>query len=257
MTQPAAKLMNWCRELAVMTDEQFMLQYNSLSTTAKKQLLTIPAINNHQETCTFPWSGFNISSLQERSPPITHAVPSSSGLVLPDLPPPDTNDLDTIMPIENNQQEGDEQQAEFVPNRRRRMDSTDSDNSYQAPRTTIRRRQSTETRVNEFEDVQRLLRTFAEERKYQRYGDNRPVPQPVFATAQYNELLREQPTEEQELLAKLCIDIKENLYLAYENESRANFHHFVVAEKLVKLKERIEIEMFDRMLLEDFSISNK
>jgi hypothetical protein len=31
----------------------------------------------------------------------------------------------------------------------------------------------------------------------------------------------------------------------------------VVAEKLVKLKERIEIEMFDRMLLEDFSISEK
>jgi len=27
MTQPAAKLMNWCRELAVMTDEPFMLQF--------------------------------------------------------------------------------------------------------------------------------------------------------------------------------------------------------------------------------------
>jgi hypothetical protein len=173
MTPPAVKLLNRCRGLAVMTDEQFMLLYFDHS---KKQLLTILAINNHQETCTFPWSGFKISSLQERSPPITQAVPSSSGLVLPDLPPPDTNDLDTIIPIENNQQEGDEQQAEFVPNRRRRMDSTDSDNSYQAPRTTIRRRQSTETRVNEFEDVQRLLRTFAEERKYQRYGDNRPVP---------------------------------------------------------------------------------
>ncbi|OAJ41120.1 hypothetical protein BDEG_24764 [Batrachochytrium dendrobatidis JEL423] len=136
------------------------------------------------------------------------------------------------IPIENNQQEGDEQQNELVPNRRRRMDSTDSNDSYQTPRTT-NRRQSTETRVNEFEDVQRLLRTFAEEQKYQ-----------------------EQPTE-QELLAKLCIDIKENLYLAYENESRANLHHFVVAEKLVKLKERIEIEMFDRMLLKDFSISKK
>ncbi|KAK5666744.1 hypothetical protein QVD99_006802 [Batrachochytrium dendrobatidis] len=160
------------------------------------------------------------------------------------------------IPIENNQQEDDEQQNELVPNKRRRMDSTDSSDSYQTPRTT-NRRQSTETRVNEFEDVQRLLRTFAEEQKYQRYSDNRPVPQPVFATAQYNELLKEQPTEDQELLAKLCIDIKENLYLAYENESRANLHHSVVAEKLVKLKERIEIEMFDRMLLKDFSISKK
>jgi hypothetical protein len=164
----------------------------------------------------------------------------SFGRVLAKLPHPATNDIDTIIPIKNNQQEGDEQQTEFVPNRERRMDSTDSDDSSKAPRTTIRRRQSTETRVNGFEDVQRLLSSFVEERMYQRYGDNRPVHKPLFATAQYNELLREQPTEEQELIAKLCIDIKENLYLAYENESRAN----LVAEKLVKLKERIEIEMF-------------
>lgn len=73
----------------------------------KKQLLTIPAIKNHQTTCTYPWSGFTLSSLQERSPPITQAVPSSSGHVLPDLPHLDTNDLDTTVPIENNQQEGD------------------------------------------------------------------------------------------------------------------------------------------------------
>jgi thiamine pyrophosphate-dependent acetolactate synthase large subunit-like protein len=62
MTQPAAKLMNLCRESDVMTDGQFMVQYNSLSTTAKKQLLTIVAINNHQTTCTFPCSGFTLST---------------------------------------------------------------------------------------------------------------------------------------------------------------------------------------------------
>ena len=62
--------------------------------------------------------------------------------------------------------------------------------------------------MNEFEDVQRLLRKFAEGRKYQRYADNRPVPQSVFATVKYSELLREQPTEEKKLLAKLFIDIK-------------------------------------------------
>jgi hypothetical protein len=122
-------------------------------------------------------------------------------------------DIDMNIPIETNQQDDDdEQQTEFVPNRRRRMDSTDSDYSYQVPRTTDRR-QSTELRVNDFEVVHRLLRTFGEERKYQGHNDNR-VPQPGFVTAQYNELLREQPTKEQETLAKLCIDIKENLYLA-------------------------------------------
>ncbi len=68
-------------------------------------------------------------------------------MFLPDLPHPDTYDLDTTISIENNQKQGDKQQTEFVPNRRRRMDSTNSDDSYQAPRTTIRRRQSTETRV--------------------------------------------------------------------------------------------------------------
>jgi hypothetical protein len=103
----------------------------------------------------------------------------------------------------------------------------------------------------------KLLRTFAEERKYQRYSDSRPVPQPIFTTAEYNQLLSEQPTEEQELLAKLCIDIKENLYQAYETESRANFHHFVVAEKLVTLMERVGVDRFERMLRDDFSISIK
>jgi hypothetical protein len=85
--------------------EQFLFDHS-------KKLLTIPAINNHQTTCSFPWSGFTLSSLQERSPPITQAVPASSGRVLPDLPHPDTNDLDTTIPIKNNQQEGDEQQIE-------------------------------------------------------------------------------------------------------------------------------------------------
>ena len=181
--------------------------------------------------CTFPWTGFTPSTSQELSPPLSLAVPLSSTRVLPNLQHPATsNEVDTVISIEYNQQEADEEQIEIVPNRRRRY-STDSDGSYIAPRATNRRRQSIDNRVNEFEDVQMLLRTFAEKLKYQRFSDNRTVPQPVFATAQYNELLREQPTEEQELLAKLYIDIKENLYLAYEHEYRASFHHFVVASE--------------------------
>ena len=109
LTQPAAKLMNWCRELATMPAEEFMVQYNSLSNNVKKHILTIPAVQNQQTTCTFPWSGFT-PVIQERSPPITQADLSSSGHILPDLPHRDTNELDTTMPIENNQQE-DEQQT--------------------------------------------------------------------------------------------------------------------------------------------------
>jgi hypothetical protein len=73
--------------------------------------------------------------------------------------------LNTSIPIENNQQEAAEQQNELVSNRRRRRYSSDSDDSYQEPRNTNRRIESTENQVNEYEDVQMLLRTFAEERK--------------------------------------------------------------------------------------------
>ncbi|KAJ1512197.1 hypothetical protein HMI54_015038 [Coelomomyces lativittatus] len=155
LTQPAAKLMNWCRELATMPAEEFMFQYNSLSNTVKKHIFTIPAIKNQHTSCTFPWSGFTRSIIQECSPPITQAVPSSSGHIMPDLPHPDTNELDTAMPIENNQKE-DEQQTEIVLNRRQRRYTSDSDVSYEAPRITNRRRQSTENQVIEYEDVKRL-----------------------------------------------------------------------------------------------------
>ena len=58
LTQPAVKLMNWCRELTTMSAEEFMVQYNSLSNTVKKHILTISAVQNQQTTCTFPGSGF-------------------------------------------------------------------------------------------------------------------------------------------------------------------------------------------------------
>ena len=263
LTESAAKLMNWARNLATMNEEQYLVQYRKLSAAAKRQLL--PVIRYHQTTCLFPWRPPVSESVQEQSPPITHAVPSSSrdGVPCP-LPHPEvpttTAATDVNMNTEeenanNNQQEAPEQTPVRTnrTNRRRRA-SANSNDSYEAPRTVNRQAQ---VPVNEYEEVQRLLRTFGQKRKYQRYADSRPVPQPSFATAQYNELLREQITEEEEMIAKLYIEIKENLYLAYENESRSNHHHFVVAGKLVMLKERVGVERFDGMLANDFALSKK
>ena len=278
MTEASAQLLNWARELAVMSERNFLIHYHTLSETARKQLKTFPVIKYCQKTCAFPWiPPSSISGLQEASPPMTHAVPSSSRdglpatLSHPEIPTNSNaagiltspfNPVDIVMTVTNDDQpiavQTNDDQNETPArtnrtNRRRRRASAHSNDSYEAPRTVNRQA----TQVNEYEEIQRLLRTFGQKKKYQRYADSRPVPQPQFATAQYNELLREQSTEEEELIAKLFIEIKENLYLAYENESRSNHHHFVVAEKLVMLKERAGVERFDRMLADEFGLSKK
>ena len=278
MTEALAQLMNWARELAVMSERNFLIHYYTMSDTARKQLKTFPVIKYCQKTCAFPWiPPSSISGLQEASPPMTQAVPSSSRDGLPaTLPHPEIptnaqasgilaspfNPVDIVMTGTNDDQpiavqtNDDQNETPARTNRangRRRRASANSNDSYEAPSALNRQANP----VNEYEDVQRLLRTFGQKRKYQRYVDARPVPQPQFATAQYNELLREKTTEEEEMIAKLFIEIKENLYLAYENESRSNHHHFVVAEKLVTLKERVGVERFDRMLADEFGLSKK
>ncbi|KAK6093167.1 hypothetical protein MT418_006507 [Batrachochytrium dendrobatidis] len=98
--------------------EQFMLQYHTLSTTTKKQLLIISAIKYHQTICTFSWSRFTLFTLQERNSPITRAVLSSSRGASANLPHPDANAIATeiltadpsiAIPIENDQQKAIEQ----------------------------------------------------------------------------------------------------------------------------------------------------
>jgi hypothetical protein len=93
-----------------------------------------------------------------------------------------------------------------------------------------------------------MLRSFAPKLKFQRNPDDRPVTQPSFETANYLELLRDQRSEEEELIAKLTIEVKENLSLAYESETRATFHHFLVGQKLVMLKERLDKFRFKQIL---------
>lgn len=67
MTEPAAQVMNWAKELAVMTESQYLTNYNTLSATARKQLATFPQVKYSQKTCLFPWrhSTFDAAAIQE------------------------------------------------------------------------------------------------------------------------------------------------------------------------------------------------
>ena len=165
-----------------------------------------------------------------------------------------------------------------VPVRNRRRRDSDSDDDYQAPPQRRNapqqaqedsdsdstdtalivpsRRQQDKERIK-LENIQKLLRSFGPKLKYQRHPDSRPINnQPAFETRKYRELLRHQGTDDEELIAKYQIDIKENLALAYECESKSVHHHFIVGEKLVMLLERVGQERF-KAFLEDIRMTLK
>lgn len=259
----AFKIMNFCRKVAVMSQEDWIREYrNNLTGSDRRKLATIRYINSNPIICLFPWDPTTntADNPQERTPPLANAVP-------PNLPVPD-------QPIEAVDAAGAP-----VRNWRRRRDS-DSDDDYQAPPQRRNapqqaaqdeesdsstdtalivpsRRQQEKERIK-LENIQKLLRSFGPKLKYQRHPDSRPINnQPQFETRKYRELLRHQGADDEELIAKYQIDIKENLALAYECESKAVHHHFIVAEKLVMLLEKVGQERFKAFLDEDIRMSLK
>jgi hypothetical protein len=133
LTESAAKLMNWARNLATMTEAQYLVQYRKLSAAAKRQLISV--IRYHQTTCLFPWRPpVSESGLQELSPPITHDVPSSSrdgvpaALLPTTIAATDVNMNNEEENANNNQQEAPEQTPVRTnrTNRRRRRASANS-----------------------------------------------------------------------------------------------------------------------------------
>ena len=79
----------------------------------------------------------------------------------------------------------------------------------------------------------------------------------IVRSSNYRQLNQTHETEQEEMISKLRIQIKENLALAYEAESKALFYHFVVAEKLVTLKERAGHLRFKRILSDDIKMTLK
>jgi hypothetical protein len=53
--EPAAQLMNYAREIAVMNEEQFHNHFNSMSDHLKMTLRLNPFINSKPTLCRFPW----------------------------------------------------------------------------------------------------------------------------------------------------------------------------------------------------------
>ena len=251
----ANRLMGYCRSVALMSKEEFSLHYGAFSMAEKRTLNTIPAVHSKPPHIEFPWhpTGHTANTqTQERSPPLAHAVPDI--LPAPDVPAEDQDEA--AAPNTNGNR------------RRRRATEADSgsDDSYEAPVNPPRRQRvlgrataqaTTEAApVDEIEKVQNLLRSYGSKLKYQRFEDDRPVTQPSFETQRYRTLVAVQETEEQELVAKLVLSVKENLALAFESSVRAVHHHYVAAEKLVMLQERLDKPEFLR-ILEELSMSKR
>ena len=108
--------------------------------------------------------------------------------------------------------------------------------------------------MSEFDRVQQLLRTFGATLKYQR---NRGNDFPKFETETYDQLQQEQASDEDEFIAKLYLDIKENLALAFESQVRASFYHYVVGEKLIRMHERIGKVRFAQFLSTQLAMSKR
>ena len=117
----AFKVMNFCRQVAVMSQEEWLAEYRlKFTPNDKGKLVTIPYITKQPITCEFPWATNNFIS-QERTPPIAEA--------LPQLPEPQAPDMQ-------------EENFNVVRNRRRPRTANEED-EYVAPRNH-RRLQETE-----------------------------------------------------------------------------------------------------------------
>ena len=275
--EPAAQLLNYAREIAVMTEEQFSNHFNGMSVHLKMTLRLNPFVNSKPTVCLFPWNpplSANIPQ-QERSPPMANArLPQT--LPLPETPQNQNENAvlgreyrpepqNVVEQQAVNQNEGNAQVAVRNTGRRRARsrDSNESNDSYEPPRRNRGRnevappvpvQQRIPQPLTEIDRVQQLLRTFGSKMKYQRYrGDNFPK----FETEEYHQLQQEQDTDEEEFIAKLYLDIKENLALAFESQVRASFYHYVVGEKLIRMHERIGKVRFAQFLSTQLAMSKR
>ena len=89
---------------------------------------------------------------------------------------------------------------------------------------------------------------------------------PQFRSAIYNqhstfetEKYTQQSNENEELIAKCFITIKESMSLANQSESSANFYHIKIGQNLCFLQEKLEQQpqRFINMLRDDFGISKR
>ena len=177
------------------------------------------------------------------SPPLLDAVPART---LPPQPPSPAQPAAVTVPVINNNQQ----------QRRRRESTSDSnsDESYEPPTTRIRTRSNiaaitTRIPAEDHSKVKQLLQKYAPKLKYQRYPDQNTTRN-VYETDLYNYFTTQSANEEEELIYRFYVDIKDHLTLAYQSEAQASFYHYLVGMKLCLLQERLsgDITRFQRAL---------
>ena len=190
--------------------------------------------------------------MQERSPPLTNAP-----LPLPEQPETPVAETQVVEPQEEAEEIAPEaQENQVLPNvvpRRRPADDAEYNPGAAGVRRT--RQERVNQAENTIEEVQRWLRIFAPKLNYNRQAETNQISRP-YETQRYFQLMAEQNDEQEEMIAKLNVDIVDNLAKALESESRATYHHYIVAEKLMRLREIVNQERFDRTL-QELAISYK
>ena len=150
--------------------------------------------------------------------------------------------------------------------RRSSSDSGDSDESYtpkRANRGTNRRPNVATVVLNNTAErnvpdthlkAKSLLTKFAPQFRSAIYNQHT-----TFETEKYLLLNTQQSNENEELIAKCFITIKESMSLANQSESSANFYHIKIGQNLCFLQEKLEQQpqRFINMLRDDFGISKR
>jgi hypothetical protein len=132
----AFQIMNICRRVAVMNQQDWLHHYRyRLRSSDRKMLATIRYITNSPITCTFPWDPTTnpVIPVQEQSPPLTNAP----------------NPLEH--PVQGD--ESDEDMAEESPVRRTRRRSAGSDEEYQGQRENAQANQAAISRTSKKEFI--------------------------------------------------------------------------------------------------------
>lgn len=84
LNENAKQLLNWCRKLSTMNEEEFQTEYNALSISEKRQLSLVSKVRQMPKICHFPWLpiGYTIISSPIHTPMPT---PPIANAVLPNL----------------------------------------------------------------------------------------------------------------------------------------------------------------------------
>ena len=202
--------------------------------------------------CIFPWNPLtrNLAAytvVPPISPPLTEGIPVPIA-----TPSPQTVSLNVAANHPPTNTDNNRQQAR----RRRHSNSESSEDSYHPPTTRQRTisnnnpPQVAQVPAEDHSKVKQLLKRYAPRLKWQRHSDQRPTLQPAYETEMYRYFTTQSATEEEELIFKFYVDIKDSLTLAYQAESQASYHHYNVGMKLCLLQERLsrDLPRFERAL---------